>query len=139
MITPQDDSTGNAAARSTLAACYADPFDSLYVPYESERATFGVRWCGPEKYKSWKETRIARFCKNPGSDGQTVDVYCTAAPARFYTLKVRKGRNSVGEKLLAWEFGTGSSMAELAAKMAEAIAGGMLSLHNIRHEPRPTE
>lgn len=106
----------------------SQPFDSLYVPYPSEIAVFGQHWCGPVKYEHMKNVLVAKYQKE-SRDGQTVHVYCCAAPARFYILKVKAGKNSVGRRQKAWELGTGSSADTMAAQIAEAISGGMLALH----------
>lgn len=108
-----------------------DPFDCLNKARPDEIAAFGSHWCGPVKFEMRKETLVARYESLADGDGQTCEVYCTAAPARFYTLKMIADKNSAGEPLLPWQMGTGSGcrMAELAANMAHAIADGMLSLH----------
>lgn len=104
-------------------------FDELYTPYDTELAAFNRHWCGPYKYESWKETLVARYEKEEVGDGQTVEIYCTAAPARFYTIRALAGKNSVGEPQAAYELGTGSSGDKLAAAIGSAISQGMLALH----------
>jgi hypothetical protein len=101
--------------------------DSMYVPYDRERRAFGNKWCGPDKYESWVETLVARYEKDPlDGDGQTVEVYCTAAPARFYRLKVLPSPDSINNQQAGFEITTGSGAGELAASIAEAISQGML-------------
>lgn len=102
--------------------------DFLYQVRGEERRVFGKNWCGPEdSFKPWEETLVARY---PGEgDGQPVDVYCTAGPARFFTIKALEGKNSVGEVKKPWSLGTGSSEGELAAKIALAISRNMLDLN----------
>ena len=103
--------------------------DAFIAPYASELLAFGNHWCGPETYKLWEETLVARY--ESEGDGQSVEVYCCAAPARFYTIKVLADTNSVGDPLKPWELGTGSSMADLAAKIAKAASRGMLGFHEL--------
>ncbi len=105
-------------------------FDSLRIPYQHEVLAFGENWCGPHTYEMYKEQLVARYESSDENDGQTVEVYCTIAPARFYTIKVLEGRDSVGNKKAAYAFQTGSGldMAKLAANMGEAISEGMLGL-----------
>lgn len=103
--------------------------DDLYNVRDYERAAFGSHWTGPKigaRFAHGKLTRVAIYRKDRGGDGQTVTVFCDATPARFYVLKVHAGKNSVGKKKQAYKVGTGSSQHELAAKMAQAIAIGML-------------
>ena len=107
------------------------PFlDELNVPYDEELTAFNRQWCGPDKYETHKETLVARY--EAQGDGQPVEIYCTAMPARFYTLKALAGKDSVGEPIAPFEFGTGSGieMARLVAQMGKAIAAGMLGWHN---------
>lgn len=104
--------------------------NELYIRDEEDVAPFGNNWIGPDKFEEHRETLVARYEKTC-DDGQTVEVYCTAAPARFYTVKALAGGNALGGgPKAAFELGTGSghAMAVLAAAMAEAIAGGMLGL-----------
>jgi len=105
-------------------------FETTYPPYKKEIDAFGSAWCGPELYETHKEQLVARYESPDSEDGQTVEIFCTPMPARFYTIRVLEGPNSVGDRQPAYELGTGSSMAELSAKIGEAIAEGMLSLHN---------
>lgn len=104
--------------------------DVLYEPYEDEKKIFGEHWCGPNGYEHGKFVRIAHYDAEEGGDGQPVDVHCCAMPARFYTIKALPAHNSIGEPKKPFQLGTGSGvgMAELAAKMAEAIFDGMLRL-----------
>lgn len=98
----------------------------LYKPYGSELTVFGAAWCGPEVFEPWKDTLVAKYEATPKGDGQTVEVYCAAAPTRFYTLKVLAGPNSLGDEQPSYAVNFGSGMAELAAKLAEEIARGMV-------------
>jgi hypothetical protein len=96
---------------------------------DDDRRPFGTHWCGPNRFEIWRETLVAQYGQT-SEDGQPVDVYCTAAPARFYTLKILRAPGNVGDpqspyslKFLA---NTGSEQQELVALIAEAIADGML-------------
>jgi hypothetical protein len=102
--------------------------DTFYTPCVSEVTAFGENWCGPDQYEPWKDVLVARYESSYESDGQPVEVWGCAAPARFYRIKALQGRNSVGALLGPWELGTGSGMAEQAAMIAKAISEGMLVL-----------
>jgi hypothetical protein len=104
-------------------------FDGLYTPYKHEREAFGGHWCGPESYQHMEDVLCASYKADEGSDGQDVDVYCCAMPARFYKIVAKPGTNSVGDPVPGWEFGTGSSASQLAADIAKAASEGMLGLH----------
>ena len=104
-------------------------FDFMYKPYGTEKAAFGDAWCGPHRYQHGVPSLVAKYDAGRGGDGQSVEVYGIALPARFYTIKVLGGVNSVGETLPPWELGTGSSEAELAASIALAVSTGMLNLN----------
>ena len=101
-------------------------FDFLYSTRRGDREHFGEHWIGPEVFEHFQETLIARYEAESDSDGQTVEVYCEAAPARFYTLKVLSGPNSIGESQNGYEITTGSGQGELVARLAEAIQQGMI-------------
>ncbi len=80
-----------------------------------------------------KETLIARFPKDPPSgDGQSVDVYCCAMPAEFFTIKALEAQDSLNKPKKPFELRTGSGMAEIARVIAANIAEGMLSLRENR-------
>lgn len=99
---------------------------SLYEPYQEEKEAFGDKWCGPKMYPNWDWVLIAKFPKEDGGDGQSVNVFGCAGPARFYKLEVVSEPNSCGESQDAFEVTTGSGVSALAAQMAKAISGGML-------------
>lgn len=103
----------------------------LYRVTNEDEAIFGANWCGPKRYDHGVETLVARYEKEEGGDGQTAEVYCSAFPATFYRVKVLAGSDSIGQPKAAYEVGTGSGfhMAEVAAQIAEHIAGGMLGFH----------
>ena len=94
-------------------------FDTLYNVRLDEKQAFGKHWCGPKKYAAGDKNLIAVYEKT-SSDGQTVKVYCTPMPARFYSLEVDANP--------AYTISTGSSQAKLAALVAENIAKNMLSV-----------
>jgi hypothetical protein len=105
-------------------------FDVLYTPYSQEPLIFGDNWTAPERYEHMKEVLCARY--EAEGDGHPVEVYCAAYPARFYTIKVLPGPNSVGQMRDGWELGTGSSCAQLAHDIATAVSTGMLNLHGCK-------
>ena len=98
----------------------------LDKPYVEEKEAFGSHWCGPHKYEHATEVLVARYESESHCDGQTVEVFCTPMPARFYTVKAQNDVSSVGRPYALWECGTGSGQAELAANIAEAVSTGML-------------
>ena len=110
----------------------------MLEPYRDEIEAFGKNWCGPEKYEIWEEVLVAKFPKVRGGDGQSVDVFGCATPARFYTLKVKSEPNSMGKPQNAFEIMTGSGAWKIAAEIAAAVASGMLgfSLTEEDNEPR---
>jgi hypothetical protein len=107
-----------------------NPFEELYKPYDSEKQAFRENWIGPEAYKHMEEALIAKY--EPRPDGQPVEVYCTACPARFYTLKVAPYPNSLGKPEKGYEITTGSSMAKFAAELAGLIANGMIGFRPVK-------
>jgi hypothetical protein len=105
--------------------------DDCYVPYERERAAFGKHWIGPLRYPHCEEVAIALFRKHPeDGDGQDVHVYCSAMPARFYTLRAMDSTNSIGEPVKDFCLSTGSGQLQLVADMAKAISEGMLGIES---------
>lgn len=106
--------------------------DCLYQTRNDDREPFGEHWCGPAQFNPWEETLIAKYPSPDDSDGQSVDVYLLAAPARFWTIQVLDGPDSIGEVHKGYKISTGSGgreMASLVHKMADAIAEGMLGFH----------
>ncbi len=101
-------------------------FENMYTPYAHERHAFGENWTGPPTYRYGEDDGCALYTKRSGSAGQSVEVYCCAMPARFYTMKVLPGENSVGQPQAGYTIKTGSGQAELVAKLAEAIRDGMI-------------
>lgn len=111
-------------------------FDFLYDARYDARDYEGLEliqeyWCGPKRFPHGDKCLVARIPKRPeDGDGQPVDVYVCAMPARFYTVEAKLAEDSVGWQLHAWslETGSGVEMAELASRMALAISSGMLCL-----------
>lgn len=104
-------------------------FEVLYETRDDDTEPFGEHWCGPQQFKPWEETLIAVYASPDTSDGQSVEVYLTAAPARFWTIRVLDDRDSAGESLDRFDITTGSGgreMAQFVHKTAELIADGML-------------
>ena len=101
-----------------------------YAPYPGEIQLFGDAWCGPSHYEHAREHLIARYMTEEGAEGQTVEIFCTSLPARFYSLRAIEGRNSEGTLFPAFVLVTGSGleMARLASDMGKAVAAGMLYL-----------
>jgi hypothetical protein len=99
-------------------------------PDVDEIEAFGAAWCGPELYQMRKAQLVARYESQDDEDGQTVEIFCTPMPARFYSIRVLEAPLRNGGIRPAYEFGTGSSMANLAAQIGEAIANGMLGLQH---------
>ncbi len=100
-------------------------FTDLYQARNPEIAAFGAAWCGPSRYEHGEDVLIARYSGD--GDGQPVEVYVCAMPARFYRIRVLAAVDYQGRAKAPWELATGSGMAVLAGEMAAAIAGGMLA------------
>lgn len=101
--------------RPSLLAC-------MYDARNDDKQIFGAHWCGPEYFRPGEITKVADY-QPQSNDGRAVSVMCTAMPARFYQVVVPDKDTRPG-----YEFGTGSSMAQLAHDMAKAISEGMLDL-----------
>lgn len=113
----------------TTAEMPKDFIDSVLGPirpYDEEVQAFGGAWCGPERYSLWEKCLVARYNKRKASDGQSVSVYCTPAPARFYQAEVEPSPNSVGTPQPGYSISTGSGQAKLIALIAQSISEGML-------------
>jgi len=82
-----------------------------------------------------KLTLIAKYPKNPADgDGQSVEVYCYAAPAEFFTIKALGDKNSYSENKTVFTLETGSGMAYLSAQIAQAISEGMLVIGSTKKQ-----
>ena len=95
--------------------------------YGIDKSVLGKNFCGPETLPHGKETLIAMFSKTC-EDGQPVKLYCTALPARFYTIKASSSKNSMGKGIKPFTLQTGSGCEKLAIDIALAIANGMLGI-----------
>lgn len=104
---------------------------NLDKPYSEEVKAFGIYWCAPEEYKMWEKTLVAKIPKIKDSDGQSVEVYCTAAPARFYELKVLSEPDSVGDQQEGCIVSFGSGQWDLAKKIAVAFSEGMIGFKKL--------
>jgi hypothetical protein len=104
-------------------------FEQLYDVKPEESEVFGLNWCGSTKFEKHTPMLIAKFTKDKDSDGQDVEVYCSAAPARFFTIKALDSTNSVNEINKGFTLETGSGMAVLTKQIAEAISSGMLGIY----------
>lgn len=115
-------------------------FEGLYRPYAEEREIFGRRWCGPEMYEHTRPVLVAVYEKDPhDGDGQRVEVWASAFPARFYEARVQAETNGVGKGRPAYTISTGSGlkMARLIAALAEAVTQGMIGFKELAEEEGP--
>ena len=106
-----------------------DLFPEVWLVTTKNRAPFGNAWIGPNKFVYGEKILVARFSKRIGGDGQSVEVYESRLPARFWHIRVAAGYNSAGETQEAWGLATGSGDdkdAELVVQIAKRIAQGML-------------
>jgi hypothetical protein len=99
---------------------------SFYIIEPEEKEVFGDHWCGPDKYKYGEDTLIAKYPVTENTDGQSVEIYCCALPARFYKLHVLESLNSLDKIQPAYTISTGSSAWNIAALIAKNITNGML-------------
>ena len=83
---------------------------------------------GGHKHGVWE--LLKHVPKEEGGDGQDVNVYVCAMPARFYKVEALPGSNSVGGPVQGFVLstGSGSEMERLALEIAEAAAGGMIAM-----------
>lgn len=114
-------------------------FDHLYMPYPEEVRAFGSAWCGPDRYTHATDALVARYVAPEESDGQTVEVYGCALPARFYRLRVLPKIGYGDRPMPGYALGTGGSKAEWAAETAALIADGMVGLHEDDTTPEDVE
>lgn len=103
----------------------------LDKPYPEEVKAFGIYWCAPERYNIWEKTLVAKIPKIENGDGQSVEVYCTSAPARFYELKVLPEPNSVGDSQEGCVVSFGSGQWKLAKEIAVAFSEGMIGFSKL--------
>lgn len=107
-------------------------FDSLYDVRDDDREPFGENWCGPDdQLPHMENVLVATYESGEDSDGNDVEVYQCAMPARFWTIVAKDGVNTVGETNVGFRLSTGSGgreMAEYIHKTAELISEGMLGV-----------
>lgn len=103
-------------------------FNEMYKVRDSERNLFGDNWCGESVFDRATPMLIAKFEKPDGADGHDVEVYCSAAPSRFFTIKALDSTNSVGEFRKGFILETGSGMGQLTKQIAFEISQGMLGI-----------
>lgn len=92
-------------------------WDSLYEVRDDDRRLFGEHWVGPKVFEPHTKTLVAAY-EVTHEDGERVEVYCEAWPARFLTLRVG------GKEVAAFA----SGIRPLAIAMAKAIADADLTL-----------
>ena len=98
----------------------------LFEIKESEKAVFGSSWCGPDKFNRTDRPLIANYPKEIDSDGQSVEIYCSAGPARSYEVKVLDDKDN-HKKGSVIKFGAGVG-GKLAVQIAEAIQDGLIRI-----------
>lgn len=115
-----------------------DFFAEAYKVRTSERTVFKSAWCGPDKFEQWVETLVARYGKT-GGDGYEVEIYCTAAPARFYKLVALPTPNSANDVRPGFVVTTGSGpeICGLLIQIAHATAQGMIGFAPPETKPIP--
>jgi len=111
-----------------------DVTQALYTFYPRDIALWGDYWCydlNLDQTKSERELQeavcIARFEAESG-DGQSVEVWCTRAPAQFFEIRVLPTRDSCGRAMPGFTLQTGSSCGALAFQIAQSASEGMLGL-----------
>lgn len=97
--------------------------DTLYVVKHAERMDYAKFWCGPDRLEHGKLTLIAKVPKTE-DDGCDVEVYCTAMPSRFYSVRAL-GHNPK-EAGLVLSTGSGTEMQDLTRQIAKHLSAGML-------------
>lgn len=109
-------------------------FDFMYKVRPDDIEPFGDRWCGPaDQFNHLEDHLVAVYKSKDNSDGQSVEVFASAAPARFWVIRVQEDLNSVAETQDQFEIRTGSGGREMATwvnQTAEMIAEGMLGVHH---------
>ena len=93
-------------------------FDCLYETKEMKKI-LGTSFCGPDRLPHFEEVRIAIFEEDHENDGYGVELYCTATPAKFFTIKALDSKNSVGDQQKGFKFSTGTGQFEWAVNTAK--------------------
>jgi len=94
-------------------------FGFMYDVSEEEKNIFKNNWCGPKQLQAWEPTLIAKYPRQ--EDGQDVELFVTAAPARFYTLK------ALGVNSYTVETGSADDLDMLMHVLATQIANGTIT------------
>jgi hypothetical protein len=102
--------------------------DSWYTPDHRDRDVFGDDYNPPQVFVHGESHLIATLDPSPNSDGQQVLIYECRLPARFFTIKVMPGLNSIGEPNEGVCIGTGSGDGTLAYQIAQGFQTGMLGV-----------
>lgn len=117
--------TTNEEKRAATNALMDQAFGHLYEVDGTDRIPFGKHWCGPPRFEHGEDALVATY--DPTSnDGQKVEVYCYAPPARGYVIKALPSGNQRGFKL-----STGTGAGHLVATIAEAIASATLGFDGV--------
>lgn len=107
-----------------------DVFADLYSR-ENPIASLGNLYRHPKAgFTNGRAALVATVKAPKDSDGQTCKIYESRLPARFFTLKVLPGPNSIGEMKAGYEIrtGSGSGMGELVGILAKSIEMKYLSI-----------
>lgn len=86
-------------------------------------ALFGAHFVGPEILPHGESVCVAIYMAKDGTDGQNVEVYCTAMPAMHFKVVAHPGNGKPGFTLQ-----TGPSAELIATALANRIASGDLCL-----------
>lgn len=103
------------------------------VGYTSKRdmPLLGKDYNPPSTFQHGKKELVA-FLKSEG-DGQDVELYEQRMPARFFEIKILPKATSDGQIKKGFTLSSGSGQGELVARIAKAIAKGMLGLKEGRN------
>jgi hypothetical protein len=105
-----------------------DPFAILYKGSRLQ-AILGDAYKGPEAFPHGGENLVAEF-ESEGEDGYHVQLYETAMPARFFTIKATRPASKY-VKARSVKLGTGSDEEQLAVLIAKALSRGMLDVEDL--------
>lgn len=111
-------------------------FDFLYASHDRPIRSLGAHYKPPATFRHGEDELVAEIEKPENGDGYHVRVYECRMPARFYKVVALAGKNSTNEERAGFSLTTGSGdeSADLAGRIALALAQGMLSLH-VAHVP----
>lgn len=107
-------------------------FESLYEVRPEDKAPFGKHWMFPERFSHGEWALVAEYPKTSG-DGYDVRLYECRMPARFYKVEAIPTTNSIGKARPGFAISTGSGkgMLELAIRIAEVAADGMIDMKEV--------